>query len=150
MSTKIFDVYITEKPLFEVFQMMADFHVKHKDTTYPETIDQWFSSSTEPLEVSVVIIPLSKRRTIVKPFYSDLEKSQPAIELKELLSGEGFSDYHYQNQSDRPDDVSPQEWNARKMNWDRVSDRYGLKFSDMGMSYTVWRPSEVKIRKYNR
>jgi hypothetical protein len=153
MSTKIFDVYITERSMYETFKLFADFHVEHAKDTHPETIDMfWSKPGAEPLKIEVVIIPLSSRRTIVKPIYGGyggLEKTKTAEALKTLLD-EHFTDYHYQNQSDRPEDVSPQEWNARKLNWDRLSDKYGLKYSDMGVVYTIWQPSELKMRVSNR
>lgn len=149
MSTKIFDVYITDKPIFDVFKVFGDLHVKYKRKDAVGTIDQTFGRAADPLEITVAIIPLSKRRTIVKPFYSDLENTECAKELAEILNTQ-FKDYHYQNQTDKPDDISPQEWNARKMNWDRISDTYGSSYNDMGMIYTIWRPSEVTVRRSNR
>lgn len=40
--------------------------------------------------------------------------------FEELLSYEEVSDYHYQNSSDGPDDVSAKEWKERRKAWDRV------------------------------
>lgn len=31
-----------------------------------------------------------------------------------------FEDYHYQNQSDRPDDITAAEWRKRERDWDKV------------------------------
>lgn len=152
MSTKIYDVYIADKTMYEVFTIFAELRKKHIKTTHPETIDMIWRNNNEPLKIEVVIIPLSNRRTIVKPIYGgyeELSNTVVANEIKEMLERD-FKDYHYQNSTDRPDDISPQEWNARKMNWDRLSDTYGLRYSDMGVVYTVWQPDEVKIRKSNR
>lgn len=38
----------------------------------------------------------------------------------EFLTFDGVSDYHYQNSSEGPDDISEEDWNTRRQVWDRV------------------------------
>lgn len=37
-----------------------------------------------------------------------------------IINNENFEDYHYQNQTDKPDDVSTRAWNKRKRDWDKA------------------------------
>lgn len=37
-----------------------------------------------------------------------------------LSKSKKLQDYHYQNQSDRPDNISPKEWNTRRKFWDEI------------------------------
>ena len=38
-----------------------------------------------------------------------------------LLNEEDIEEYHYQNQCDRPEDISEEEWNDREKNWETVN-----------------------------
>ena len=39
---------------------------------------------------------------------------------KYILQNDNFSDYHYQNQTDQPEDISDEEWEQRKKDWDEA------------------------------
>ena len=39
---------------------------------------------------------------------------------KYILQNDNFSDYHYQNQTDRPEDISDEEWQQREKYWDEA------------------------------
>lgn len=40
--------------------------------------------------------------------------------FEEFLTFDGVAEYHYQNSSDGPDDISEEDWDARRKAWDRV------------------------------
>jgi hypothetical protein len=44
------------------------------------------------------------------------------------------TDFHYQNQSDKPDDISEEEWDFRSDKWDELVD---YNFRDSGFMYEV-------------
>lgn len=49
-----------------------------------------------------------------------------------LLKDKNVGDYHYQNSTDRPDEISQKEWKEREKNWDLVVDnphRNNLRFT---------------------
>lgn len=50
---------------------------------------------------------------------------------KQLLALEGVSDYGYWNNTDRPEDVTDQEWDTRRQDWDAIG--YGPAI-DYGLS----------------
>lgn len=40
--------------------------------------------------------------------------------IKAIINNGNFEDYHYQNQTDKPDDVSTRAWNKREKDWDKA------------------------------
>lgn len=73
----------------------------------------------------IVIFPISKKRILFMVFgdvlrhlmYNIIEDHEN-VTLQAFKLKYGIKDYHYQNQTDRPDDVSAQEWGRRKRDWD--------------------------------
>ena len=54
-----------------------------------------------------------------------------------------FADeYHYQNQTDKPDEISDEEWFERDEIWNEIFDKY-LCPNDAGLIYEVVTPSDV-------
>lgn len=43
-----------------------------------------------------------------------------------ILSHKNIIDYHYQNQTDKPDDISDEEWNLRERDWDKALPGLGI------------------------
>ena len=92
-------------------------------------IDETIMTMEYCIDESLVLFPLSKRRTLFVAFGGIL----PNILYKYSTSNEkecisfreeyGFGDYHYQNQTDRPDNVSAREWARRRKDWDKVIPR---------------------------
>lgn len=50
-----------------------------------------------------------------------------------------FQDFHYQNQADRPDEVSATEWKARAQVWDRIFATVDTP-TEAGLSYPIVEP----------
>lgn len=81
--------------------------------------------------------------------------------VQEFAKTHGWKDYHYQNQTDKPDDVSEEEWEERERHWDimlpglGVILRHGLQVAVTGKDIGIltgefwWRiiPEEV-VRKH--
>ena len=72
----------------------------------------------------ICIFPISKKRTLFMAFGSTLRHLMYEIttkeEWKDFREKYGVKDYHYQNQTDRPDDISQKEWSRRRKDWDIV------------------------------
>jgi len=48
-----------------------------------------------------------------------------------------FKDYHYQNSTEGPDDVSQRSWNTRKRTWDEIMS-HGGSFRENGLTFDVF------------
>jgi hypothetical protein len=62
------------------------------------------------IDADAAIFPLGDREFLVQFFRVNHD-----IEIKEP-----FIDYHYQNQTDQPEEISDEEWETRKEVWDKV------------------------------
>ncbi len=77
----------------------------------------------------------SKNRQCQRPEYSSLKAILQIIPhgedilmmyfgnhdiFREINIMEYFDDYHYQNQTDRPEEISNEEWDKRKKDWDEA------------------------------
>jgi len=78
-------------------------HIKATNQRDPE-VDFGFSIS---------ILPLKKRKDVLVLLYT--EKRELANVFKKLPEVE---DYHYQNQSDKPNNISEKKWDQRRSDWD--------------------------------
>lgn len=68
------------------------------------------------IDASVMIYPLGKKLYV--QFFLDRDAKIPKT----------FADYHYQNQSDQPEDVTNKEWKQREKTWDRILGRSNMLF----------------------
>lgn len=97
---------------------------------------------------SCVIIKYKKNQTILK-FFIENDNVNKHIEKK--LQEFGGVDFHYQNSTDRPEDISNYEWKKRKLFWDKMG-KFGT-FKEMGYTfelglkeYTFSYPDEEKYK----
>lgn len=66
---------------------------------------------------------------------------------KELFDKDIAEDYHYQDQSDKPDDISNREWNFRKTVWNDIFDDISVLWipSEAGVRYTIVDECDIDI-----
>lgn len=55
-------------------------------------------------------------------FLSDIYNNEDNPAYTAFREKWNFVDYHYQNQTDRPDEISDREWNRRESVWDEIMD----------------------------
>ena len=68
------------------------------------------ADSAFDLSCQVCLIPM-KTKTLMMYFGND--------DLREIVTNQDWLlDYHYQNQTDRPQNITPRQWNQRKKDWD--------------------------------
>jgi len=79
------------------------------------------------IHFSVVIYPTVEGD--IYGYYFDSNKK----EYRDLLEP-FYTDFHYQNQSDRPDDISNEEWDFRCAKWDELLED---RFKETGLSYEI-------------
>lgn len=76
------------------------------------------------LSAEIVLFPISNKRTLFMTFsneFSNLFSSffNKDSEYKDIITKYKIKDYHYQNQTDRPEDISSKEWNKRERDWEK-------------------------------
>ena len=97
------------------WRRLRDFHDKNEEKVR-QTIDRNQREPDLDYTANCVVLPLHKKKTLIL-FYSDNQ------EVLDLWESQPFvQDYHYQNQTDQPDNLSRAEWARRKADWDRVLD----------------------------
>ncbi|WP_424863025.1 hypothetical protein [Streptomyces sp. MMS24-I29] len=70
----------------------------------------------DPLRFSIVLGRASSGNVLVYPYYRGNTYTK-ALERTGL-----FTDYHFQNQTDRPGDISAKEWERRAADWESLTD----------------------------
>jgi len=79
------------------------------------------------IHFSVVVYPCKDGD--IYGYYFDSNKE----EFRKLLEPL-YDDFHYQNQCDKPDNISDEEWEFREVKWDELID---YKFRDTGLNYDI-------------
>lgn len=95
------------------------------------------------------IIPM-KRKTLVL-YFGNLEMQQYLESLPDFLT-----DYHYQDQTDKPDDISTYKWKQREKDWenaigpDYIPCLHGFRAElfDIECLMTVYTPSQIDDVKF--
>lgn len=72
--------------------------------------DDWLKTMSWDFTYSVAVLPY-KNHILMLTYGS----SHP--DFKSLIEDAGFTDYHYQNSTDRPDEISESEWGEREAAW---------------------------------
>lgn len=113
---------------------------------YLKDLGEYKRSSHEvdlDLKTDCCVFPLRGKTLIL--FYTD---NQPANKFWESL--DFIKDYHYQNQTDRPDNITARQWKKRKNDWDLVLGGNGWgKPIDNGYSFT-FHSRELPMRYHMR
>lgn len=90
--------------------------------------DSYIKWSCKPrLRFSVVVYPTTEGD--IYGYYFDCDKKEYNDLIKPF-----YTEFHYQNQCDKPDNISDEEWEFREQKWDELlKDR----FMDTGFSYEI-------------
>jgi hypothetical protein len=87
------------------------------------------------LHFSVVVYPTIEGD--IYGYYFDSDKK----EYRELIEP-FYTDFHYQDQCDKPDELSDEEWDFREKKWNELVD---YKFKDTGFTYGIVGGSDFSI-----
>jgi hypothetical protein len=147
MSTRIYDAYITDARPSHILhslqklkeQLLASSKIELRRLLTPNPVEGVTSEMlcesrlliarvgimsvfrgqhTFNKTCSAVIYILAEK-TVVQFFGIDKSMKLEIAGFLEMVNGK---DYHYQNQTDKPDDVSDEEWAERERFWDAVFD----------------------------
>ncbi|HEJ2342363.1 TPA: hypothetical protein ACKRQV_001267 [Pseudomonas aeruginosa] len=80
------------------------------DTAYRNQ-DDWLKTMSWDFTYSVAVLPYENHVLM-------LTYGSGHPDFRSLIESAGFTDYHFQNSTDRPDDVSALEWEEREAAWD--------------------------------
>lgn len=78
-----------------------------------------------------VMVYVRKKQIYIQFFAVDREVLEMVVDTDPR-----FQDFHYQNQTDRPDKVSAREWNHRKKVWDALTDEHST-FKVAGFTFEL-------------
>lgn len=117
----------------EIINSLTGFKESQNERIFNLTERQWVHNQQKTSFHSVFNDPLhaevsfGRTKTGVLLAYGFFERNSYR---KALLNSGLFTDYHYQNQTDRPDDVGAQEWKQRSKDWDSLLNVRGT-FEDL-------------------
>ena len=60
------------------------------------------------------------------------------------LLNEFVDEYHYQNQTDQPEDIDDEEWDERRSIWDEIFDKYFTP-GEAGFVYEIVKPDDLDV-----
>jgi hypothetical protein len=96
-----------------------------KEAIASDNYNRW--SFKPRLKFSVIVYPTTEGD--IYGYYFDCDKKEYNDLIKPF-----YTDFHYQNQTDPPNDVSEKDWDFRRDKWDELlKDR----FMDTGFSYEI-------------
>lgn len=104
-----------------------------KGIVFGEVEDRWTDQQeslgshhtlNDPLRFSIVFGRSDRGNFLAYPFYRE-DRYRAALEATEL-----FEDYHYQDQTDHPEEFTAEEWRARGKEWDSLLNAAGT-FGDL-------------------
>lgn len=156
MSTKIYNAYEYKNDIYSLYNFlinlkdeaidiacnivqhsMKNYDDRYSWNDYENKIKALFqnNSAVYPnITLSMVIYPIkykNKDRIFIN-YYGDLIHSV----LEDKFLNNDFLDFHYQNQTDGPDDVSEDEWEERAIIWDIIFNNYTIP-SQIGFIFNV-------------
>lgn len=83
---------------------------------------------------SVCIIPWTDGNVYGISYHDDIDENRALLD-------EIAIEYHYQNQTDKPDEISTRDWNKRGKIWNEIFDDY-VSAGDAGMIYEIVKPDD--------
>jgi hypothetical protein len=155
MSVKIYNGFKTELSNLEFLDKLSDIRQKlvlelnkkfylnllinHNYKVSQKVLDKELKELLEALNndfLELTIFPLKNKilflkwGKILENYYNELAK---------------FEDYHYQDQSDKPKEISSQKWNLRKRDWQiALGDDFEKIPGNSGYSYSLLKASDLK------
>lgn len=119
---------------------------KEDEKKVNETIKKGIREPWLDFTASCTVFPMKKSKTLIL-FYSDNNKVSDFWEKLDYIS-----EYHYQDQTDKPEEISDYLWRKREEDWNKalggnwgkpIDNGYGFTFSDERLP---WYPDIEKIK----
>jgi hypothetical protein len=112
-------LYYKALVLMAVSETVSLIVAKHSNKTLFISKDK---NEIDDLETIIFVYPMEDK-CLIYPIDSSYKTKSSSFEIRdELLKLNYIKDYHYQNNTDMPKDVSIEEWEQRIEDWDKVLD----------------------------
>lgn len=87
---------------------------------------------------SVCIIPWTDGNVYGVSYHDGIEENRALLD-------EIADEYHYQDQTDKPDEITTRDWNKRSRIWNDIFDDY-WSAGDAGMTYEIVKPDDFHAK----
>ena len=106
------------------------------DRLITESLDSRWRDRMEPnFNFNVCVIPWTDGNVYGIYYDDDIEENR-------ALLNDIADEYHYQNQTDQPDDIDDEEWSERRDVWNEIFDKY-CSPNDAGFIYEIVTSSDL-------
>lgn len=148
MSTKIYDAYEYDGNVEEAFKFLQKMKVRvHKQVTHTFSTYRFHtqmpqykmieemqkaiqSHLNDPLNVSCsAVIYMYKDRVFIQFFGLDRTWDRRLAKVRKL------KDYHYQNSTDSPDNLTDSQWDQRRKVWEGIFNKSNYTPSQAGLTF---------------
>ena len=124
----------TKNTVFDIdvedYKQLIDFREK-LEFSFNKRYRSWDDPA---FKFSVVIIPYNGHLYGIS-YHEEIEENRS-------LLNSFIDEYHYQNQTDKPEDIDDEEWDARSDVWNEIFDKY-VAPSDAGFTYDIVKEDDL-------
>lgn len=119
-SIEIYDTKLSKGESCDINDTIGELYDKYQNEINDSKKNNLRVSNVD-FSASCCLFPCGRKTLIL--FYSD---NNSILELWDSL--DYIHEYHYQNQTDRPNNITNREWNLRRKNWNKVlgGDGWGI------------------------
>lgn len=105
-------------PYYSVFTFMN--YILEEDLKFSE-IQKDIMSIESDMESTLVLFPITKKKTLIMSYSENFTSFfRKLCDDKSFCEKYELEEYHYQNQTDKPDDISSRAWTQRRKDWDKA------------------------------
>lgn len=122
----VFDINVKD------YKQLLDFREK-LDISFNKRYRSWDDPA---FRFIVVVIPYNSQMYGIS-YHEEIEENYKLLEPF-------IEEYHYQNQTDKPDELSDKEWDERSDVWNEIFDKY-VAPSDAGFTYEIVKSDDLEL-----
>lgn len=112
---------------YSAFTLMNN--ILEKDLEFSEKQKDIMSIESD-MESTLVLFPITKKKTLITTYSANFTNFfRRLCDDGSFCEKYGLEEYHYQDQTDKPDDISSRAWAQRRKDWDKALPT-GLPSSD--------------------
>ena len=95
-------------------------YILEEDLKFSE-IQKNIMSIESDMESTLVLFPITKKKTLIMSYSENFTSFfRKLCDDKSFCEKYELEEYHYQNQTDKPDDISSRAWTQRRKDWDKA------------------------------
>ena len=105
-------------PYYSAFVFINN--ILEEDLKFSE-IQKDIMSIESDMESTLVLFPITKKKTLIMSYSENFTNFFRSLcDDKSFCEKYELEEYHYQNQTDKPDDISSRAWAQRRKDWDKA------------------------------